>query len=447
MKSIKKLLTSLLTKCFLIILVVVLMCLSVLVVNADEYTINDIAKQQEVSIDQNNNILNYFRDTIKLSRTNYDPLNMELSYPDYYGGSYLDENGKLNILLTNNNEYTKKQLRDVAQNDELTFVTASYSYAELTEMINTIISYQDDYYNRILNDNSYDIARDIVECTLDDMNNRIIVGIKELTETKIKEFNNKVLNSNAIQFENSICTPMLNSEISKEAKEVSYQKLDSSIFTESVERSFTVKPGMQIFCNNGYNYSAGFPVYRTITSGKQYGFLTAGHLMEVGDIIYNPNDFDQDAIGTVRLNRVGGKYDVSFVSLNSGTVCSNNIANTTHYLCPSNYELDYPVSGKTVSLYGFRSYTSGKIRSTNYSFHNGDNTSFTGMVATDYDSMPGDSGGLVASICTGSESGVNYTKMQEGIHCGYRKLDNNSIVGAYYCSAVNIVNLWYLVCY
>ena len=331
-------------------------------------------------------------------------------------------------------------MRDVAQNDELTFRNATYSYAELTEMINTIISYQDDYYNRILNDNSYDIAQDIVDCTLDDMNNKIIVGIKELNQTKIKLFKDNVLDSNAIQFENSDCTPKLNGEVVEESKEVSYQKLDSSIFTESAESFFMIKPGMEIYCDNGYLYSVGFPVYRTITTGKQKGFLTAGHFVNVGSEIYEPYNYDQE-IGTVKLRSFGGKYDVSFVALCNDVICSNNIANTTHYLCPSNYEIDYPVYGKNISLYGAETYSSGKIISTNYGYYNkSTNTSFNGMVAADYTCFDGDSGGLVASACTGTENGMNYTKMQEGIHCGNRVLDNGSIIGTYYCSAVNIVN-------
>ena len=307
-------------------------------------------------------------------------------------------------------------------------------------MINIIISYQESYYNNNSTNNSYDIAQDIVDCTLDDKNNRIVVGIKKLDDSKIEQFKTQVLNSNALIFENKNCEPQYGSRPYDDSK-ISNLNIDTSIIQQATSNNLTIRPGMEIISNKLGVYSVGFPVYRTITSGKEYGFVTSAHYLEVGDTFLDVNTAEK--IGTVKLSAFGGKYDVSFVALESGVSCSNNISNTSYSLYPSNWEIDNPVYGKLVYLYGAVNYSSGKIVSTNYTYYNKETeTSFSGMVAADYLSAKGDSGGVVASSYTD-----NYTKIQEGIHCGWRKLDNDSIIGTYYCSAANIVNLWYLVCY
>lgn len=421
-----------------VILSFLLLLFSVLLVSANDntktYVTNSYSKQYE-STKQNNKILNYFKTNIIKTRQSFDPLNIELSYPNYYGGSYLDENGELNILLTRDEKNIKENLKSISENKELLFREASFSYSELTEIINSIMLYQENYYKNTSVDNSYDIAKDIVDCTLDDKNNKVIVGIREIDNDKIELFKNNIIDSTAIEFIKREYTPKQINQID------SSNKIDKLNITTNLPKSITVRPGMQLTSSLASYYSLGFPVYRTITSGKEYGFVTAGHKLSIGN--YFTDISTAQKVGTVKLNRVGGKYDVSFVALNSGVTCSDNIKDTAYSLYPSNEEIDSPVYGKLVYSYGSVNYSNGKITTTNYSYYNDElGVSFSGMVGADYRASAGDSGGLVAS--SGAD---NYTKIQEGITCGGMVLDNNSIIGSYYCSAVNIVNLWYLVCY
>ncbi|MDD6988470.1 hypothetical protein [Ruminococcus sp.] len=422
--------------------IVFLFC-SILLVYANDNRPNeekDLQAVQFESTQQNNNILNYFENNIIKSRQNYDRINIELSYPDYYGGSYLDENGELIILLKNGNENIRNNLKTVSLNEELQFEQADFSYAELTEIINFIMSYQENNYDNN-SKGEYNIAKDIVDCTLDDKNNKIIVGIRNLTSDKIDVFKNQILDSSAIEFVERTYTP-------KSFGQNNYSSNNSNIDTTAIVNNarslVTVRPGMELFMSNkngNMTYSLGIPMYRTITSGKQYGFVTAGHELAVNDFFTDLSTSTR--VGTVKLNRVGGKYDVSFVALESGVTCSDNIKDTPYSLYPSNEELTKPVNGKLVYAYGAKTYTSGKITTTNYSYYNEKlKTSFSGMIGANYFSKPGDSGGLVAS--SGSD---NYTKIQEGITCGGQYDNNDNLVGTYYCSVGNIVNLWYLVCY
>lgn len=384
---------------------------------------------------QNNNILNYFQDSIVKSRVAYDTNNIELSYPEYYGGSYLNDDGKLVILLKNNDISIQRTLKSVSNNNNLIFESANYSYAELTQYILDILKYQESKLSTQNSVKTYDIAEDIIDCTLDDKNNKIIVGIRNLNDNKIKLFKKNVIDSDAIEFTNKLYK---NSYVSNKNSLLINPITETNISTLST--NYGVRPGMSIIASNTSIYSVGFPVRRgDPVNGYQYGFLTAGHFMEEGYSIITTNY--GEVVGTVESVAFGGKYDVSFVELNDGYTCSNNIYQTPYSLVTSNLDIDHPVVGKVVYKYGCKGYTSGTILSTNYAFQG--IVSHYGLVKSSYASQEGDSGGLIASSSPDSP----YTKIQEGIHAG-NVLDNNGNVEAsYYCSASNIVNLWYLVCY
>lgn len=418
----------------------VLLCLPFLVNATEQNKPSLIISNQFESAKQNNKIIESFKKTIMSKRETYDLENMELSYPDSYGGSYLDNDGKLVVLVNGNDDNFKQKLRTVTLNDNLQFKKAEYSYAELTGLINQVISYQEAYYKSSTLTSSYDIAIDIIDCKLDDINNKVVVGIKNLDNNKRKLFNENISNSDAIILQNQNATPIISENdiiLDNTATDKLYEYSNKVLST-----SIVLQPGMGIHSNNGREYSIGFPVRRTISNGYQYGFVTAGHFMDVGNNLFDAETLVHNC-AQVRLQKLGGKYDVSFAALANNAACSNTISNTAYSLVPNNEEIDNPIVGKLVYLYGRNTRSSGKILSTNYAYYNRETgTSFNGMIQTDYRCLNGDSGGLVAS--SGSN---NYTKIQEGIHSGYIKLDNGSIIGSYYCSAANIVNLWYLQCY
>lgn len=428
-------------KLILVLLILpMLLCLPFFVNAAEQNKNTLIISNQFESAKQNNKIIESFKKTIMSKRKTYDLENIELSFPNSYGGSYLDNDGRLVVLVNGNDDNFKQKLKSVTLNDNLQFKKAEYSYSELTELINQIISYQEAYYKSSTLTSSYDIATDIIDCKLDDINNRVVVGIKNLNDNKKQLFKKNISNSDALILQNQNATPTIsgNDTILEDTVTDKLYEYSNRILSTSI----VLQPGMGIHSNNGREYSVGFPVRRTISTGYQYGFVTAGHFMSVGNNLFDAETLVHNC-ARVRLQKLGGKYDVSFAELANSAACSNTISNTAYSLVPNNEEIDNPVVGKLVYLYGRNTRSSGKILSTNYAYYNRETgTSFNGMIQTDYRCLDGDSGGLVAS----SDSN-NYTKIQEGIHSGYIKLDNGSIIGSYYCSAANIVNLWYLQCY
>ena len=149
--------------------------------------------------------------------------------------------------------------------------------------------------------------------------------------------------------------------------------------------------------------------------------------------------------GQVKLLSFGGKYDVCFVALNSNATCSNTISGYSRPLMTSNYEIDHPIVGKVIYHFGYASgQQSGTIVSSNYSFYD-DKTyfiSFTNMGKSTCIVSSGDSGGLVASSAPDG-----YHMVQEGIIAGNVLNRQDEPIASYYCTAANIVNLWYLSAY
>lgn len=407
-------------------------------VNAEERTQISLAETSQQSVEQNNKLINYFQ-KIKPKSKMVETDNTDLYYPDYYGGSYLNDSQELVVLVTNNNNTTtiKNEIKTVTENESLKFDYVDFSYSELNNIIKHIIDTQDIHST----DNNYSnsIYSDIIDCTLDDVNNQVIVGIKNLDAAKINEFKEKVINSSCIVFESKNYSPTYGDTTNDVTNET-----DSSEYNiKSTRATTTLKPGNGIYAGNGGTYSIGFPAVRYIDSGPQYGFVTAGHYMETGLNILNVTNAAK--CGTVKLVSFGGKYDVSFVALNTGFSCSNVISETWRELYDSNEEICYPVVGKNIYVYGY--YTknkTGKITSTNYSFRdNVGGKSFNNMVkTTKLGCINGDSGGLIASVADD-----NYHMIQEGIYCG-NVLDNDeNTIANYYCTAGNIVTLWHLSCY
>lgn len=399
--------------CTILVLITCITLTFTFPVNAQTPKDESIAVKQYDGTKQNNKILNSFKQDnrqIKSIESETD-----LKYPDYYGGSYLNENGELVILLKETSNLIRTNLRTIADNQSLQFESATYSYEELNQMVNQISEYKKANNDRL--------AEAIDAWALNDKENTIEVYIKNLDDDLISLFKSNVNNSTSFIFKDAGTGFAYTS--CQEEKENE---------TSSVLSTLVMRPGMGISGSNGRTYSIGFPVYRDINSGRQYGFVTAAHYLNVGNTIYNGTT--SNAIGTVRLNKLGGPYDVSFVSLNSNTNCSNTISKTAYSLIPSNEEIDYPVYGKLVYLNASNhTNASGYINSTNFSLTTS-LASHTGLIKASYTSSTSDSGGLVSS------SGPNnYSRVQEGTHMGSYSGDG------VFCSASNIVNLWYLTCY
>lgn len=308
-------------------------------------------------------------------------------YPDEYSGAYIGSTGELVVMIQEDNEDYIESLREISGADDLLYVTAKYSYAELLD----ILTAANEYFG---ND---DCGFMLKKTSVSNYENCVNIYLDEVNDETIYNFKKYVSDSDAIHFIE------MNEEI---AEEVNYMAAGSAI--SSTSSGFTL----------------GFRCKRTNSSGAyEYGFVTVSHGAGSGDTVY----YAGNKIGTVTLSY--NIYDCSFVKItNSSYQASNSIASTGKILYTS--QLANIAEGVTVYKYGKSTQeTSGTVVELGVSY-----TSSSGYLRQDcftstYSSQAGDSGGPVYRYGTSTYQSLG------GIHVA------NDGTLAYAQLASNIINL------
>lgn len=384
----------------LIMCVFIVLC-SLFFVSAEPYAINTekltVEEKKAEAIDENNNLLNYFIETSK-SQNRSASFDYTDYFPDYYGGSYIDTNGELVVLIADKERQSKSNINVVEKlANEPIIKDCEYSYNEL----NAIMKLIPNVLSPI--ESSKAPYSGQVKCwAIDDEKNCIYVYLKDLNDDVITWFKNNVCDSDSIIFKKS-------NNIAQDEVNLSGQGISSSA-------------GL---------FSGAFRVRRSTSSGYRYGFITCAHGNSLGTVIYG---FDGTQIGTVAMRRFSGAYDVSYVEMADSSHFSNSIIDSPYTLYNTNENIDFPLKGSPVYLYArYNKDSFGLITSTNVGgFYNNDGVYFEGMPGASYSSTNGDSGGLV---CTGP---TNIYCDVVGVHKG--TYGNYKV----FTTAVNVVNLWYL---
>ena len=120
----------------------------------------------------------------------------EKIYPDYYGGSYINDAGQLIVYVTDN----VQRPAVLSDNANVVYEPCTYSYNELLSVMDTLNNYKFSRSNDA-------IASNFNEFGLYDSENRIIVKLDDLSDESIKEFKENVCDSAVIKFEQG-CGPI-----------------------------------------------------------------------------------------------------------------------------------------------------------------------------------------------------------------------------------------------
>ena len=164
---------------------------------SEDAALNAIFDKQRDASEAGENIDEFLR-CVPSGRTNH-----ATSYPDYYVGSYIDGNGKLAVMLTDNTPEIRQTLTQAAGNSAVRFESAAYSHEELTQMMDIISAkIETNLKNKKRGTHQTNICDDIRYFMLLDDQNAISVSIFNLTAEKIQNFKNEILDSEAIIFEN-----------------------------------------------------------------------------------------------------------------------------------------------------------------------------------------------------------------------------------------------------
>lgn len=341
---------------------------------AESEKVNDISVQENAS--------NAYDELMAQFVTGYSDVS-EKSYPDYYGGSYINEDGQLVVYITEN----KDTALALSENDNVIYESCKYSYNELLSVMDELNSYK-------LRRSGDTIASNFNEFGLYDSENRVIVKLDNLSNESIAEFKENVCDSDAIEFEQG------------------YGPIKTEV---------SVTAGSKISYSGG-SASVG---YRVKKDGV-VGFVTAGHAANsVGKTI----NYNGTAFATCQATQQGGNADAGFCKItNSSYSPTNTLSGTSNVLSTT---ISEPGVGTTINKIGMSTgHTSGTILSTNVTATFDTGATISNLTTANYSSAAGDSGGVVYSYI--SSTGARLTL---GIHTGA----SNDGVTRYYTKA-NEVN-------
>lgn len=289
----------------------------------------------------------------------------EKCYPEYYGGSYITDDDVLVIYTKDLDKITNVGIN----NDSIRYEKCEYSYNELLDIMEVLNEYKQQRPDDIISQNFNVFG-------LYDSLNRVVVRLDDLSEESILEFKKNVCDNEAIVFEQG---------------------------NGPAELEVSVNPGSSI-STSGYVGSVGYRVKKNGVSG----FVTAGHLASYGDTIY----YGGTAFASCTASQQSGSVDGAFCSItNSNYSVTNTLNGTSNTLSTV---ISEPGVGTVINKIGqSTNHTSGKITSTSVTVTFTSGNTITNLTEADYTSAPGDSGCVVYSYV--SSSNTRYTL---GIHTG-----------------------------
>lgn len=113
--------------------------------------------------------------------------------PDYLGGAYTDESGRLTILIKGNIEDGRQKIQKVVGESQLIdYKACQYSYQELSDILSHI--------SQSVRDMPKHILENLCDFYLEDKENRVTIELRDTSSKRIREFREQVCNHKAIRF-------------------------------------------------------------------------------------------------------------------------------------------------------------------------------------------------------------------------------------------------------
>lgn len=315
-------------------------------------------------------------------------------YPDYYGGTYIDENKNLVISVTSTDKSVLAGFANIIDIKNVIFQEVEYSYS-------TLIAERNNIAKIMLESNRSGVASTITGVGISPKHNSVNL-YSSIPKDSPESVTNQVKQS-VSSFENIIIIPDHHEDIPVD----------------------TIQPGSYIKSQAIGGWKARSVGFWARNSSGDLGFVTAPH----GTISYNTAIYNSanTVIGMAETPYYSGSVDAVFVRrINSDFSASRTLANSNISFASGTYII-LPVGATTYSSGQKSNYQTGVVGDisyvTSYGIYN--------AVLTSALCQEGDSGGPVVGY-----SNTNYRYELAGIITGSTSGDNFQI----YCKAGNIVS-------
>lgn len=340
---------------------------------------NEFYVTQSESIRIYNQLLNSFTAQPNIYAANGETF----SYPDYYGGAYINqETGKLVILVTDMSIATYAVNAVLpTENTGVTYQMCNISYNQIKQAINTISQ-------------NADVLREqgvFIRAILDDiLNEGVIVYVEDLTEEKEQSIR-EIANYSFLRFEN----------VEKAAEESGErnavrpaEKIYKELINDTARATVAIGSGWPIINTSTNELSTlGFPARRNGVTG----FVVAGHAAKAENQSFTYRTFNGQyaSLGTCKATAFynSSTADAAFIEAGSGITTTTETYFGEYIWGASTY---LPV-GTSIVMYGA---VTGKLSKSIVTAIGGEYLYYKGMTikefcAAQYNSQKGDSGGPV----------------------------------------------------
>ncbi|MGB3180436.1 MAG: hypothetical protein WBB45_03550 [Cyclobacteriaceae bacterium] len=259
------------------------------------------------------------------------PGDVDLPFPGYYGGAYINDDNKLVVQVKGNSEKLKRKIYDLVGSEDIVIQRAKHSMGSLNRIMNGLNEYKRNHPNEASSANWNRFA-------ISETNNEVVVGMLELNDGRIKEFRKSVMNHPAIRFESS-------QPIVRTAVFVDPGCAISAYPTESKDTASSL-------------------AFRAMLADGTEGVVGSGHAFNLGNIAY----YNAESIGRVTDKEDSGEVDAAFITIDDPSyyIPGNLLCNTSTFLSTATSR---PGEGTVVNMRGqYTGLNTGKIINTNASF-------------------------------------------------------------------------------
>lgn len=290
-------------------------------------------------------------------------------YPENFGGCYIDETGILKILIK---EYTNNEISTYTS----TIGTNGVVYEECMYSRNELMNLKKQIAEYIISNENSSISQNIDFVAFSCKKNRVVVGLKNMSESNISTFKREILDAPSLEFVYSNTTNIEQGDLA------SGQGIVGNYVT------------------NGRN--SGSVGYKAEGSGYT-GFVTAAHVVDTGNTISLATNWSTN-VATCEKGMHQGTVDAAFCKMSSGWNMLLAVYGVTYN--PINPFEGTTVEGSWVKKYGANGYSEGYV--INDSYDTWVNSVYMmDLAQTTYGSTGGDSGGLILSQDNGYIMGIH----------------------------------------
>ena len=382
-----------------------------------------------------------------------NPSDTNADFPNFYGGSYLDEKKELVIKVTILNEEIESYFSEIIDMTNVRFEKVTNSYKELLDVHKFIFEYIFLESEQIADDkilmciSSVDIAQienavflDVYDDKMAENNitaDELIKHIKDIVASNMdkiyKDVNFIIRPGEGVAL--FVGTDATKSTIIEPEEEIEEEYGSSRTLV-------TLNPGDYIDTNGPYALSVGFWVMDLDNYPYvDIGFITAGHgfhnnVASLAEVFFDGIGYV--TIGSLVDSALGGKLDAAYIKCTSTDIVPSwFVPGHNFYLDPYYYlecdNINLPVGSGVIYKRGATTYnTSGTVQSLSKSGKTTSGVSYIDFVSTNCVGYYGDSGGIVAG------GGSWSTRYITGI-VAFGDVSTSYII---FCKASNIFEKW-----